>query len=468
MPLLGGIASFLDKYLLGYALGVAAGPSLQPFVQPLANEAWSIHPELPLEAVNAAQLVADGERDMAWGIAEAVQTGIDEQRFRALVDMIDTAPGVAQLWAMYRRGLIGRDAFRRGVQRSGSIEPEWIDGLEALADVLLSPQEAANAWQQGFMDESAAQAEAGRSGVNAERSAIQRELAGLPPGAMDGLTLLRRGIIDEQTYRQIVREGHTKVKYTDALLALRQQVLSARDAAELWLRGWISEAQAKAIGALTGYDAAAMDLLYLNRGRPATTRQVFHGLLHGARIGPPAGDIEPDFLKAVRNSNIRDEYANLLWAQRWNYPSLFILDRLVQNETLTAARAEEILRVQGYEPQDIAAFRAYWEKPKGGAAHKWTERARGRLFTVTHNEYQDESIDESRARSLLAMIGAGAQEQGEVIDLWNAERGINRLELTPAQIRKAYRSGLYDREAALAYLAERHLSPDDAATLLDS
>lgn len=467
MALLGGIASFLDKYLVGYALGTAAGPSLEPFVQDLANEAWALNQVLPLRAADAAQLVADGERDMGWGVGEAALTGIDESRFRALVDMIDTSPGLAQLYAMLHRGLVSEAKFRAGARRQG-IEEQWIDALVTLSDVLLSPAEAANAWQQGFMGEAEAEAEAERSGIGPARSRIQRELAGNPPGPMDGLSMLRRGIIDEATYRQLVREGRTKTKYTDALLALRQQVLSARDAAELWLRGWITEAQAKAIGALTGYDADAMDLLYLNRGRPATTRQVFLGLRHGAKRGAPAAGIDPDYLTAIRNSNVRDEYANLLWAQRFTYPSLFQLDRLVKAGALTPERGAEILHFQGYDQPEIDALKAYWTTPAGPVTAKWAERARGRLFTVIHNEYQDRSIDAARARALLATVGAGAAEADAVIRVWDAELSINRLELSPTQIRKAWKEGIYDEATALAELSERHMTPDDAQTFLHS
>jgi hypothetical protein len=467
VALLGGIASFLDKYLLGYALGTAAGPSLEPFVQDLANEAWTLNTVLPLEPEVLSILVAKGIITRAEGDQWAERTGIDAGRFGGLVEHAAEPPAVATLLQLLRRGEIGAALFQHGLAHN-LIDPQYRDAVQALRSVLLSPQEAANAWQQGFMSEADASSEAQRSGVEPGRSSIQREIAGLPPGAMDGLTLLRRGLIDEATYRQIVREGHTKVKYTDALLGLRQQVLSARDAAELWLRGWVSEAQAKAIGALTGYDSAAMDLLYLNRGRPATTHQVWRGLRHGAKIGPPAAGIEADFLKAIRNSNIRDEYANLLWAQRFAYPSMFILDRLVQREVLTVARGLEILSLQGYEQQDIDAFEAYWSKPAAQASQKWAERARGRLYTVTHNEYQDESIDEGRARELLSLVGATAAEQSTVLTLWNAELSINRLELTPAQIKKVWKSGGYTDAEAHAALVERHMSAEDADKFLAS
>lgn len=467
MAAFGSIVSFLDKYLLGYALGTAAGPSLMPFVQDLTNSAWQANRVLPLDPDAAAELVAEGWWSQARGDSEVADSGIPADVFPDMVELARTSPGIPLLLDMWDRGVIGEADVDEGLRKL-RVKQQFREAIKRTAEQLLSPAEAANAWQQGFMTEAESQAEAARSGVTPSRSAIQRELAGLPPGAMDGLTLLRRGLIDEQTYRQIVREGHTKVKYTDALLGLRQQVLSARDAAELWLRGWIDEAQAKAIGALTGYDAEAMQLLYLNRGRPATTRQVFLGLRHGAKRGAPAGSIDPDYLTAIRNSNVRDEYANLLWAQRHTYPSLFQLSRLVQAGALTVERGTQILWFQGYEQTDIDALAAYWQAPAATAAQKWADRARGRLFTVTHDEYLDESIDRARALALVQQVGASAAEAEHVLATWDAELSIRRLELTPAQIRKAWRAGRYDDQTALAELVERHMTPEDADTFLHS
>jgi hypothetical protein len=467
MAALGSIASFLNKYLLGYAVGTAAGPSLEPFVQDLVNSAWQANRVRPLEAEAAAELVAEGHWTDARGDSEASDTGIPPDVFPELVELARRAPEVPMILALWRRGLIGEGQVDEALAKL-RVKPGYRPAIKATRDVLLSPQEAANAWQQGFMDEGAASEEAARSGVTPDRSEIQRELAGLPPGAMDGLRLLRRGLVDEGTYRQIVREGHTKVKYTDALLGLRNEVISARDAAELWLRGWVTEAQAKAIGALTGYDAQSMEWLYLNRGRPATTRQVFLGLRHGAKRGDPAGDIDPDYLAAVKNSNLRPEYANLLWAQRYTYPSLFQLSRLVQAGALTVERGKQILWFQGYDQPDIDALGEYWGQASGPVAQKWLDRARGRLFTVAHNEYQDESIDAATAQALLVRIGATAAEAARVLEVWDAERGVNRLELSPTQIKKAWKAGLYDHDTAIAELVERHMTEEDAATFLAS
>jgi len=260
----------------GAAIGTGVGGGITTVVEPilraLANEAWSRYQSMPVEVVLAANVVASGERSYAWGLGQAHNQGISDDGFQALVDFSDTAPGLASLYDLLHRGLISEGDFREGARKQ-LIEDKWVGPLLALAQRILSPAEAANAWQQGFMSEAEAEAEAERSGVSPARSAIQRQLAGNPPGPMDGLTLLRRGIITDAEYVQLVREGNIKTKYTDALLALREQINGATTAASLHLRGWIDEAEMNRLGALNGYGPEEMRRLYLDRGRPATMRR---------------------------------------------------------------------------------------------------------------------------------------------------------------------------------------------------
>jgi len=452
---------------VGVGVGMGVSEAIAPLVRDLANEAWARYLSLPIDAVQAAQLVASGERDMPWGIGEAANTGIGEARFRALVDMVDVAPDLSTLFDLYHRGLISEADFREGAKK-GQLEDKWLDGLVQLSQRILSPAEAANAWQQGFMTEAEASAEARLSGVSPPRSAIQRQLAGNPPGPMDGLTLLRRGIISDAEYVQLVREGNIKTKYTDALLALREQITSATTAAGLWLRGWLTEAEAKAIGARSGYGPTEMEHLYLNRGRPATTRQVHIGYARGAKLAGAANE-EEAIRTAVKQSNIRTEYADLLYAQRYTYPSAFVIRALAADGTFSPQLTETILVESGWKPEWAALAAAKWGgAAAGGPSTKWADRARSRLFTVAHNEYLDESIDEARARADLQAVGATGAEADSIIALWNRERAIQRLELTPAQIRKAYKKGLYDLPTALGELGERGMTPDDADVFLQS
>jgi hypothetical protein len=285
---------------------------------------------------------------------------------------------------------------------------------------------------------------------------------------MDSLQLLRRGIVDEPTYREIVREGHTKTKYTDALLALRDRILTQTDAANLWLRGWITEAQAKAIGAENGYDAEAMDLIYKNRGRPATVRQAHIGFARGGRL-PGAGNSEEETIRrSIEESNIRTEWFDLLYSQRFTYPSAFVVRALATDGTFDRAQTEQILLESGWRPDYAALAADNWSGAEAGPSTKWADRARSRLFTSTHDEYLEFSIAEAQARANLASIGAPGPEQDAVVTLWNRERATDRRRFTANQLKTVYKKGNMPEPEALDYLDALGYSAEDASDFLAS
>lgn len=459
--------TFVGGISVGTAVGQGVSSTISPLVRDIENERWAEFPSMPILAVEAAQLVASGERSLAWGKGEALNMGVNGDRFEALVDLIDTAPDLGTLLTLRRRDLISPADFAEGAKRQ-TIEDKWLGPLAALEQVLLSPAELANARQQGFIQEPEQKGQAALQGVNGDRAEVQFLLAGNPPGPMDALGMLRRDIIDEATYAQIIAEGRTKTKYTDAFLGLKEHVLNGRDVAGLWLRGWVNEAEAKKLGALDGWGPEEMERLYQNRGRPATTRQVHIGYARGATLAGAANE-EEAIRTAVKQSNIRTEYADLLYAQRHTYPSAFVIRALAQDGTFSPELTETILVESGWKPEWAKLAAEKWGGGNGaGPSTKWADRARSRLFTVAHNEYLDGSLDEATARSVLAQIGASAAEQDVIIALWNAEQQISRLELSPSQIKKAHKKGLYTEALALAELEERGMTPEDADTFLQS
>lgn len=498
-----GLWSRVTSAIFGFAIGGAASAAIEPIVQPITNEAWSQRPEKPLAASVAAALVAEGEWTEGEAVTEAAMTGINDGRLKALVSLADTPPEAGQLMQLYRRGLIGEGAMRKGLRRL-KMEPEWIDQMLALRDVLLTPDTLANARQQGFVKPARQIAESELHGVGAERAEILYLLAGNPPGPMDGLTMLRRNIIDEPTYREIVAEGRTKTKYTDAFLGLRTPVLSAADFAELRLRGWISPAESYAGGALTGHTPDQMDKLFQNRGRPATPRQMWLAIRRGNAT-------RADFDRAIVQSNIRPEYADWLWSIRYSYPSLFQLRGAVQSGGLTPARALTILDYQGYEDQDAQAVVASWARAGAAAGRELTKaelgaeyeglfideaqyraaltqlgytgptqdlevhlgdarrvkQYRDAIVSALHADYVANDADDADVTAALAEIAVSPDAIGHLLRLWAIERREQRRQLTAAQVKRGYKRGHLSLADAVGRLEDMGYDPAEITVLLD-
>lgn len=512
MPAISSIRQFFGRTIsegAAFAAGTAIGPTLHPVVQEIANEAWARYQTKPLDAQTAAAIVAEDVDRIGWGIDEAAATGISEARFRDVYGEALNAPGLGELFALWRRGRIDDAGFVHGL-RKAKLEGRWDGPLKGLRDVLLSSEELAMMQQQGFVSEARADSEGALQGVTAERQQLRFEASGLPPGIGEALEMLRRSIITEETFAQIVREGHTKTKYTDELLALRERVLSAAEYAGLRLKGWITKAEAEAGGALTGYSPEQMEQMYLDRGRPATTHQVWIGLQRGGTIEGESLSERETFRRAVVQSDIRPEYEPLLWAQRYSYPSAFVLRSLTQAGDLTEAETDEILRFEGWEPTLAAKVAAKWAAGGTSAGKDATaanlraeyeglfidratlldalgklgydahdaevlaelgdaarvKKYRDAVVTATYKAFLAHELQTDQARAILLADGIAGDAIDELLRLWALELSIARRELTVTQIVRAYKRATLSEAEALDALDAHGYTEADARTLL--
>ena len=459
------------EWPLGIAAGTALGGGISglitPAVQANINEANALFPLKPPSYFMLAEGVAKGRVDEGWARDRAAEQGISGAAFDRLTHIAQIGPGLDVAFQLWRRQLIDPAAFERAVVEE-AIDPTWVAALKQLHDVLLSPAELANARQQEFIGDDRLHAEGELQGYTAERMDLLYRMAGLPPGVIEALEMLRRGIIDDATFDQIVAEGHTKTKYTDDLRQLRKRILSGYEAAGLRLRGWITAEESYALGALDGWEPHEMDQLFLNRGRPAAPGQMYTAAARGID-GPDGRPMdEAQFLKGIKESDIRPEWGPMLWESRYLYPSLFQLTRLVTSGAIDPVLGAEWARKARYAPEVVSALEASWKGQTGGTAAKWAGRAQSRLFTVAHNEYVALGITEGQARTALGEVGVGDAEQDEVIRLWNAEIAIRRLELSPAEIRREYRKNVITQDEAMSELQDRGMTSADATKYLAS
>lgn len=495
---------------LAFAAGVAVGPVLGPPVQALKNTVNAQYPFVPPDAIVLAQGVAQGQVNAKQAATWASHHGLDQTAFDALVAISDVGPSFGLLLEAWRRGLLSKAEFDTGLQRL-AIETQWWPALESLKDVLLSPAELANARQQGFITQQQAEDEAALQGITQARADIQYELAGLPPGIETALELLRRGIIDDPTFTQIVREGHTKTKYTSDLLALKDRVLGATTWATLYLKGHVTQQQMYDGGALVGESPQNMDLLYLSMGRPAAPGQLWTAAARGID-GPLNRPMDfAQFQTAIAESDIRPEYGPMLWAIRYLYPSLFQLTRLVEGGTIDVATGTDWATKARYAPEVVAALAQAWQKGSGTSKRGLTKAdlateyeaglitptqyqtdleqigystadaqalvgvsdarrvrtARQQLVSRAHLNYIGWKMPRTAAQAGLQAANLTQQEQTELLALWDAERNINVHSLSEAQVVKAYGDSLMDQSTAAARLAALGLTQSDIAIRLN-
>lgn len=412
--------------IAGFAGGTALGPVLSPIVQLIRNDVNAAYPYVPPDPGTLAEGVAQGQVDHDQAAAWAAMHGIGANAFAALVDIANTGPGSGYAFDLWRRGVTGEKGFRRALKRLG-LEQEWIDDLVELHDVLLTPRELANARQQGFIDQARQYEEAGMQGVTNERAELQFLTVGLPPGVETGLTMLRRGIMEQAEFAQLVREGHTKTKYTDKLLALERVLLSPSTLVRRRLKGYDDPERFHARMREWGYTAADAEDWWEADGRPAAPGYLWTAAARGVN-GPDGSPLdESQFRQAIRESDIKDKYGPMLWAIRHLYPSLFQLTRLVESQAVTPELAAEWATKGRYAPEVVTALLDAWTKSPTAHADPHVAKAQVQLWTQLHKSYLGKKVDAASAPPYLELAGVATDAQPTVLELWAKELELRSL-----------------------------------------
>jgi hypothetical protein len=500
--------------LLAFSFGHALGPVLVPGVKDLENFAWSTHRVHPLSVETAAALWNEGVWTKDRADTEAGYTGYSTGRLEAVYQLLNDPPAIELLYQLWRRNQIDPPKFNEALKHLRVEEDYWA-GLRALHDIRLSAEVVANAVQQGHMpndgilpqidptiilptgyrpgpapdDDPPSRVpltqigvdpttEAAAHGVDVDRLKILANLVGLPPGPEALLTMWNRSLIDEGSVDAGIREGHMKTKWAHAYKRMRWAVLSGPEYAELRLRDWITEDEMNKGGALTGHTPEQMLRLYQNRGRTATPRQVWLAWARG-KTGPRGVPADfTDHEQAIRRSNIRPEYAEMLWEIRYNYPPLFQLGRLVGVGAISPDTAAEWAKFQLYGPDVVDALKLYWQSIYPGAVGGTTgapkagplvRSARTQAITEIRSAFLIGQADETQARGWLAEIGIDPDEIDGLIPIWRVMLAVPQRGLTPTQIKKAYKNlpAQWPRDRALSELDLLGYTADDAATILD-
>ena len=449
----------------GIAVGGAAAGAVEPVMEGIRQDAWNQNAIKVLAADLAAQMVAQELMSAGDAHSEGQAEGFNSNRMDYLISLARTAPDMGTAIEMLRREFINSGNLDHARKKAG-LEDQWLDPLTKLVDSILSPADIANAIQQGFIDNPGILPgptggtqdihipvetvgidpllEAKHSGYDQPRLKVLAELTGLPPGPGELMQMINRGIIDNESFYVGIREGHTKSKWSDALLQLRYQIISPIEAANLRLRGWIDDTEMYRLGALAGAREQEQHYLYLMQGRPPGPGQL--QTAYNRKLIDRA-----TFDKGILESDIRPEWADVLFGLRYRYPTVFALRQLGTAGTLTAAEITDILELEGYPP-DLAvklgtAFAA-------GKTAKQKDLAMGTIETL----YEARYIDAGQATSLLTKLGYTGDEITLILEIGDARRVKRFLDTAVSRIHSKFVTNKATEAEATNALNELNIS----------
>lgn len=437
----------------GVAAGLAVAAPLRPVVQLVENETWAIHPDRPVNVTEAAAIVAEDVEKDSWGVKQASWTGFDEPTFRAILGEVLNAPGIGELFEAYRRDLIDDAAFEHGL-RKAKLEKRWDEPLKSLKAQRLGPDVIARAIQRGLVTDPGLLpkgppsatgkvpafpvfnvdplAEAAAYGIDRDRLGVEVGLVGNPASPDLAARMVFRNIIDRIDFDRAIAEGNTRNEWADVLFDGFRQILTAHDGIEDHLRGWSDEAAMYAQTARHGMSKEDTDVLFRITGRPISFHQVFIGLRRGGKYDGATTEIDDAFLKSLRESNIRPEWYNLAWAQRYNYPAAFVLRGLTQSGDISQAESEQILLYEGWEPKLAATVSKKWAATKVAGADKHVTAAETSFITAIRKAFIGGAITDAQGVEQLALTSLSAAAQAGVLDYWRKNRALELIPPPPA------------------------------------
>lgn len=444
----------------GVAVGGAASAALDPALEPAKQDSWKKHPGKVLDAGRLAELVAQGLTKLDTAYERASRSGWSANNVDALVQLALEAPSVAETLELWRRNPTRPASEQITVEQvdhalaKAKIEPQYWPLLKELVNERLSPAEIALAIIRGLINDPGfmpvqldtsggvvpsypvsefdAVAEAAASGIDRERLRVMVGAIGRPMSPHEGASAVFRNIIKRGDYNKLILEGDIRPEWGDPLFEQAREILSVTQYAESHLRGYTPDLDTMfANMAKHGMSREDAELLFLNQGRPLALHQITTGLERGGEYNGPTDHIPPVYFDAVRESNVKPPYYNLDYANRYSYPTGFMIKAEAVAGELAKADTEQLLRELGWSPKWATFFSEKWAAKAAtagtGATIKTSPVVKSQetaAITLLRKAYVDGSYDQATADSFLAALDHNAAERVAVFKIWDVMRGI--------------------------------------------
>jgi hypothetical protein len=447
---LSSIVGAVTGGVAGIAVGQAASVALDPVFEPVKQDAWKNKPTKILEPPELATLVAQALNAVSDVLDDVARNGYDADEFQSLVQLALKAPGVPEAEKLYLRrqadpaGSITLAQLHHAYGKA-AIEGQYWAALEkAASTTLLTPAQLALGIVRGTVKDPGLMvkpldtadsnvpkytpaaldtlAEFAAAGINTERARAMVGEIGLPMSTHEAASAYFRGIITLGGYNQSILEGDVRPEWAPYILDQARQILTAHDWVEARLRGWVPTDQEMYAGtALHGMSTADTDLLFKITGRPLNIHQLVTAQARGGTYNGPIDAIPPEYLAAVRESNIRPEFYNLDYANRYTYPSGFQIKAETKDGTLTQAASYDLLLKVGWEPDLATLFSTAWHGQKTAPAPH-VKSAQTQAITKVKQAYVGGYYDPAAAVSALGSLDVSPTDQPTILKYWDEIR----------------------------------------------
>lgn len=342
------------------------------------------------------------------------RVGYNATQVRRALELGGEPLPIMDLSEAFRRGFIDRDRFNRGVVQ-GPLRNEWFDVLERLQFHRMLPEAAADAVNQGHMEESEGRRIAHEHGLDPEDFSVILQTAGQPPGLDFATEAYNRELLSDADWEVMFKESRIKNRYLPLMREMRTRLIPTETVRLMYRNGTYSRASA----------------LKTLRG-------------HGFTEADANAQLD---LEDVRKS---EGTKDLTRAQ--------ILD-LYSEDIIERSAVEAMLKTIGYDDTEV---RWMVELEEINKVRRFVNLAIGKVRSA----YVLQRIDTGEATGLLDQIGVSPTRRDALLGLWDLERETVSAQLTPAQIQAALKKGFLSPQHAYERLLGRGYAPEDAAILI--
>jgi hypothetical protein len=433
--------------MVGIGVGTAAAAAIEPIVEPGRQQAWTNAPNRVLPPALYAQLVAQGAMELGVGQGLGKREGFNEDQFNRLVYLAQRAPDLAIALELWRRGRIGEPLVDHALAKE-QIDTRYWSAIKDLFSERLSPPVIALAIVRGIMTDPGflpvgppategkvrafpvstldPLAEAQALGFDRDRLFVETAISGRPAPPNEAARAVFRSILERVDFDRAISEGDIRNEWAETLFEVAREILTANQYAELQLRGFLTPAERRANTDKHGMSTSDSDLLYNLLGRSIPVHQVTTGEARGGKFNSTAVTIPDAYKQSLQRGNLRPEYYELAYANRYSYPSAFFFRLLLTNGTLTAAEGEQAFLELGWSPK--------WAKlisealaPTAAAAkgNPWVAKAEQQWWTAAHKAFVKQGVLRAVIEPVMLVFVTDLADRDAIFQWWTDERAVD-------------------------------------------
>lgn len=498
----GQLQALASSTILGQGLLWPISAILNNELAPVVYETVATNPHSVPDAGSIAQM---GARE--WINAPSYHDGMAKNGLNnawadALLQMNQSYPDTATALDLLRRGKITEDDFANWSTHNGT--PRDLSGvLLSLADVPISPADAALAVLRGNMSQADAQRAAADYGISASNFEILIGNTGEPPGVMQLLEARRRDFIDDATLVKGILQSRVRNEWIPTLEKLAYVPMSTADAVRAVVQNQLTQDQGASIANQNGLEPGWFDTLVKTDGDPLSRTEMEQLYNRGEAT-------QDEVEQALRESRLKNKYVSKAFALHerlleprmlsdaveygamthqaavrtameygFSQPNAEILvssavnrklqtERksvvssvvtLYENNGIDEATATGVIGQMGFE-QTEAAFILQ------AAEFRRNEKLVAAGIAAVRSKYVGRHIDKVTASGLLDAIQVPHMQRDQMLQVWQIEHDANVRLLTPAQVIKANALGIMTDIETTDYLSNLGYSSVDADRLM--